>query len=235
MNGYSLRKSARICGIHYNTAFIWRHKILDALQIMADSVQLNGIIEADETFFSVSYKGNHSQGAFVMPRAAHKRGHSTKIRGISKEKVCVPCAVNRDGMSIAKASNLGRVSTKDLHKTYDGRIISGSTMVTDKMNSYYRFCKAGGIDLVQLKSGTSKKGIYHIQHVNNYHSRLKIFIDGFKGVSIKYLDNYLVWNNLVNYFKEDTFEKKNLFLRFVLSAPISETAMQIPCRRAIPA
>ena len=32
MNGYSLRKSARVCDIHYNTAFVWRHKILDALQ-----------------------------------------------------------------------------------------------------------------------------------------------------------------------------------------------------------
>ena len=32
MNGYSIRKTADICGIHRNTAFLWRHKILDALQ-----------------------------------------------------------------------------------------------------------------------------------------------------------------------------------------------------------
>ena len=56
INGYSLRKSAAICGIHYNTAFAWRHKILDALQKMADNVVLDGIVEADETFFAVSYK-----------------------------------------------------------------------------------------------------------------------------------------------------------------------------------
>lgn len=36
MNGLSIRKTAVACGIHRNTAFLWRHKILDALQNMAD-------------------------------------------------------------------------------------------------------------------------------------------------------------------------------------------------------
>ena len=57
MNGLSIRKTAVACGIHRNTAFLWRHKILDALQNMADDVTLDGIIEADETFFAISYKG----------------------------------------------------------------------------------------------------------------------------------------------------------------------------------
>ena len=46
MNGLSIRKTAVACGIHRNTAFLWRHKILDALQNMADDVTLDGIIEA---------------------------------------------------------------------------------------------------------------------------------------------------------------------------------------------
>ncbi len=110
INGFSVRKSANICGIHRNTAFAWRHKILGALQNMAESVVLDGIVEADETFFPLSYKGNHQRNkTFIMPRRAHKRGNATHIRGLSKEKVCVPCAVNRNGLSIAKASNLARV------------------------------------------------------------------------------------------------------------------------------
>lgn len=70
MNGFSVRKTASICGIHKDTAFIWRHKVLDALQNMAESVNLDGIIEADETFFAISYKGNHTRSTtFTMPRA----------------------------------------------------------------------------------------------------------------------------------------------------------------------
>ena len=43
LNGFSVRKAAEECGIHRNTAFAWRHKILDALQNMANDVILDGI------------------------------------------------------------------------------------------------------------------------------------------------------------------------------------------------
>ena len=186
LNGFSVRKAAEECGIHRNTAFAWRHKILDALQNMANDVILDGIVEADETFFTISYKGNHKKSKkFTMPREPHKRGNSTHVRGLSSEKVCVPCAVNRSGMSIAKVSNTGRVSTKDLHEIYDGRIDPSATLVTDKMNSYVRFSNANGIELVQLKTGKAKKGIYNIQHINSYHSQLKRFMKSFNGVSTK--------------------------------------------------
>ena len=189
LNGFSVRKAAEECGIHRNTAFAWRHKILDALQNMANDVILDGIVEADETFFTISYKGNHKKSKkFTMPREPHKRGNSTHVRGLSSEKVCVPCAVNRSGMSIAKVSNTGRVSTKDLHEVYDGRIDPSATLVTDKMNSYVRFSNANGIELVQLKTGKAKKGIYNIQHINSYHSQLKRFMKEFNVVSTKYLN-----------------------------------------------
>lgn len=78
-------------------------------------------------------------------------------RDLSHEKVCVPCAVNRNGLSIAKITNTGRVSTKDLHHIYDGRIESNSTFVTDKMNSYVRFTNSIAIELIQLKTGQDKE------------------------------------------------------------------------------
>lgn len=140
---------------------------------MANSVTLNGIIEADETFFRLPFKGNHKTSkTFTMPRASHKRGEAISTKGLSKEQVCVPCAVDRTGLSIAKVSNLGRVATKNLHSVYDGRIDNNSTLVTDKMNSYVRFANSNGLDLIQLKTGKSKKEIYHIQHINSYLSSM---------------------------------------------------------------
>jgi hypothetical protein len=35
-----------------------------------------------------------------------------------------------------------------------------------------------------------KRGIYHIQNVNGYHSRLKGWLLPFKGVATKYLNSY---------------------------------------------
>ncbi len=221
MNGMSVRKTAFVCGIHRNTAFAWRHKVLGALQNMADSVTLDGIIEADETFFALSYKGNHKKSTtFIMPRRAHKRGNSTHLRGLSHEKVCVPCAVNRNGLSIAKATNTGKIATKNLHAVYDNRIASGSVMVTDLMNSYKRFTNANGIDLIQLKGGRAKKGIYNIQRVNSYHNELKLFMSRFKGVSTKHLNNYLIWHNFINYAPESEIDKRTILMRFVFTQNI---------------
>ena len=235
LNGLSVRKTAEICGIHRNTAFVWRHKILDALQNMAEDVVLDGIVEADETFFALSYKGNHKTSkTFTMPRESRKRGKSSHKRGLSHEKVCVPCAVNRNGLSIAKATNVGRVSSKDLHGLYDGRIESDSILVTDKMNSYVRFANAQDLYLVQLKTGKTIKGIYNIQHINNYHSQLKRFMRAFNGVATKYLNNYLVWHNFVNYAKETFAEKRNILLSFALTTPQKETYKDLSHRPSIP-
>ena len=107
MNGLSIRKTAVACGIHRNTAFLWRHKILDALQNMADDVTLDGITEADETF-------SPSRTRAIIARVRHLLCHAKLISVVilhiseacPKEKVCVPCAVNRNGLSISKITIL---------------------------------------------------------------------------------------------------------------------------------
>ena len=90
------------------------------------------------------------------------------------------------------------------------------------------------MELVQLATGKSKKGFFHIEHINNYHSRLKEFIRPFKGVATKYLNNYLVWYNLVEYAKETTTEKEQIFLSFVLTTQIDEKCRDISKRPPLP-
>jgi len=145
INGLPLRESAFICKIHRNTAFMWRHKVLVALQKITEDINLSGIVEADETFFPVSYKGNHKKSSFKLPRIVHKRGKSIHTRGLSYEQVCVPCALDRNGNSISKISNLVRIKTKDLHYVFDGKIEEKATLCTDRMNSYVRFANSNKI------------------------------------------------------------------------------------------
>lgn len=56
MNKFSIRECAEVCNISTQTAFNWRHKVLDALQNMQSEAHLKGVVEADETFFALSYK-----------------------------------------------------------------------------------------------------------------------------------------------------------------------------------
>lgn len=234
MNGASIRKSAEICNIHKNTAFHWRHKILDTLQGMQDNVSLNGIVEADETYLPISYKGNHSKDNFVMPRKARKRGKQIHKSGLSDEYVCIPCAVNRKGKSIGRVSKLGKVSSACIDKTLGTKIEKSSVLCTDKEQAYRRFSKERELNLKQMEIGQSIKGIYNIQHINAYHSDLKTFLRPFKGVSTKYLNNYLVWNNLVIHATETVTEKKKIFREYVLTEPITIHCRDISNRPALP-
>ena len=70
-----LREITEICDISLPTAHDWRIKMTDILLKMTDNIKLNGIVESDETYTRLSFKGNHSKSKnFVMPREVHKKG-----------------------------------------------------------------------------------------------------------------------------------------------------------------
>lgn len=179
--------------ISTRTVFYWRHKILNALKQIG-SPQLNGIVEVDETFFRLSYKGQ-KQG---LPRKARKRGGQAKKRGISKEQVCVLTAIDRNKNNWMKSVCLGRISTQNLEDDFIGKVTADSVLVTDKHSSYTRFCKDQGLQHESAHASSLRRGAYHLQNVNSLHSQIKRFMKRFNGVATKYLDNYLVywqWRN----------------------------------------
>lgn len=194
----SLRRCAEICDISLETAFRWRHKILDALQNMQSNITLKGVIESDETFFALSFKGTKKEN-FSIPRETHNRGHSVSTRGLSKEMVCVPCIVNHEGMFEGRISNLGKPKVQDLEKVINNRIEQGSIFVTDSLRGYQKVAVSNDLVHVRIPRGRYKSGSFNINTVNSYHSELKRMVNGnFKGVATKYLNNYIVYNNFVN-------------------------------------
>ena len=233
----TLKETSEECGISMTTAFTWRHKVLDALHEMTDKVYLDGVVEADETFFDVSYKGNHK--GFTLPREPHKRGHSVHTKGLSSEKVCVPCAVNEAGVSYAKPAKTGKVSSECISKVFDGMISPHATLCTDNEKAYLDFARERKIRLVQM--GTDSRVIakdgktYGIQRINAYHSRLKGFLQKFHGVSSKYLGNYIVWHGLMENNRRKRAELFSLLLACVLTIRKTVYGRDIPRRPALPA
>ena len=102
------------------------------------------------------------------------------------------------------------------------------------MNSYVRFAKSKNIQLIQLKSGKEKRGIYNIQKINNYHSKLKKFMTTFNGVSTKYLNNYLVWHTWFDMKGHTQLEKADLFLAKAVAVAMSVKHRKLSNRPAIP-
>lgn len=232
----TLQEASEECGISMSTAFSWRHKILDALHEMNDKVFLDGRVEADETFFNVSYKGNHK--SFTLPREPHKRGNSVSTKGLSSEKVCVPCAVSEAGFSYARPGKTGKVSSYCIKKIFDGIIAPGATLCTDNEKAYVNFAKVQGIRLIQMDTEcrvTENQGAeYGIQRINAYHSRLKGFLRRFHGVSTKYLGNYLVWNDVLANSRRNREEVMELLLSQILTVRILLRNRDIPRRPPLP-
>ena len=234
--GLSLDKTAERCGITHPTAFVWRHKVLDAIGEALKGTELTGIVEADEAFLPVSYKGDKkafdSGGSGREPR---KRGGGNHRRGLSDELVCLPCAIDRKGKAVSRVAKLGKCSAAAVKAVLGGHVSGKATLCTDGDASYRKFSKDNGNGLMQIKGGKGTvKGIYHIQHLNAYHSKLKAFLASFKGVSSKYLNNYLTWNNVVGARRGGLAEKARTLLDLVVSALFSETSLSIPKRSPLP-
>lgn len=229
----TIRQCATCCRISKSSSFDWRHKILDALQNMHNEVVLNGIIESDETYFGLSFKG--CKNPDILTRLPHKRGGSNHVRGISDELVCVPCSVNLNGLSIGKITNLGRPTTDELSGFIKGRIEEGSFFVTDSLNSYDQIAEDNNLTHIKIESGKHKNGMFNIQKINSYHSELKRMINNlFKGVATKYLNNYVVYHNFVNIAKESMIEKARILKEFVCSTLCNSRGCKVNLRDAIP-
>ena len=234
--GLTIDQSAERCGITHYTSFMWRHKILDALSEGSKDTELTGIVEADETYMPVSYKGGSK--AFMdgsVGREPRRRGGEIHTRGLSDELVCVPCAIDRRGNAVSRIAKLGKSSTQAVRGVLGGHVRQGATLCTDEDSSYKRFAKDNENTLVQIKGGKkSVKGIYHIQHLNAYHSGLKSFLAQFKGVSSKYLNNYLIWNNEIERQEVSLAEKTEAALRQIVSVLFEVTCSALTKRPAIP-
>jgi hypothetical protein len=77
-------------------------------------------------------------------------------------------------------------------------------------------CKNKGGRPYRFKSDGKQrvKDVYHIQNVNNYHSRLKRWIDRFNGVATKYLQHYLAWFRYLDSkeYENTTSNKKSMLV-----------------------
>ncbi len=198
VQGNSVRKSAKACGIHRNTSFRWRHRFLSLPQKQQAS-QLEGIAEADETFFLESFKGKKKG----LPRAARKRGGKAKKPGLSDEQV--PVLICRDRSGQTADAVLEKVNSDTVGKVLKPLLAKDTMLCADGSSIYVRVAREQDIPLkaVNVKAGIRVVDqIFHIQNVNAYDSRLKGWMRRFHGVATAYLSSYLGWRRLLDHFRD---------------------------------
>jgi transposase-like protein len=191
--GMSIKKIAKEIGISIQTSFDWRHKILTSLSDFTPKT-LSDVVECDELELALSNKGSKS-----LQREPRKRGNDFKRNQESEEitVVQVVTAVQRNGEKYLRAVESKRLSSEQITKALDGKLANQTTLITDKHPSYKLYAREN--QTLKHKSVLAKEHVskadknVHLQHVNNTHAQLRAFLLPFKGVSSKYLQNYLNW------------------------------------------
>lgn len=186
---HPLRQAAATLEVHRNTTLRWRHRFLDGMK--ADrSTTLQGVAEADETYFLESRKGCRK-----LDRPARQRGGKATKPGLSNELVCVLVARDRTGQTLDWVTGRGQMSKVQLSNALQPVLARDVLLVSDGNPTYHYFAQDAGIshDAVNLSAGLRVNGAVHIQNVNAYHGRLKQWLNRFHGVATHYLDNYLGW------------------------------------------
>lgn len=226
IDGLSIRAICDKLQISIQTSFDWRHKILNSFK-KTGCEKFEGIIESDETFFLYSEKGNKQ----IQNRKARKRGGVAQKRGINDEHVAVITACDRQNNIHIEAGALGRISEKDIDKAIGKKVNESNLLCCDGHNSYKAFAKNKDISIEIIKSterAKVKNKIYHIQNVNNLHSRMKSWFEKFHGVATKYLSNYLSgFSTMIRIKKEKGMDKVNNIFEFICKDSMHKTAIDI--------
>jgi len=82
-------------------------------------------------------------------------------------------------------------------------------LCSDTKPAYKAFANAYHFTLetINLSKNEHTNGIVHVQNVNAYDSRLKLWMKRFHGVATKYLESYLGWMRLLDREKNITAEQ----------------------------
>ena len=199
-DGLTVREAAWDVGVCVDTAFRWRHRFLQNVQ-NHQPTGVSGILEVDETWVRRSEKGCRKLG-----RKPRKRGEKTKGSG-RHSKDWVPVLVGRArGRPHTVDKVLDRVTGAEVTDALKDAIVPGETVLcTDGHSAYLHLQRTLDVQTKSFKASAAHHGldkVYHVQSANNYHERLKTWINrGLRGVATKYLPNYLAWQRLVSWDK----------------------------------
>lgn len=192
--GISVRKSAAACEVHRNTAFRWRHRFL-TLPNGSKPARLAGIAEADEAFFLESFKGEKK----AMQRSPRKRGSKASKRGLSDEQI--PVLICRDRSGSTTDFILEKDDRTHIYEALKPVVASDAILCTDGSRAMIGVARKMGLTHrpVNLAAGIRVvAGVYHVQNVNAYGSRLKTWMRRFNGVATRHLANYLGWRRYLD-------------------------------------
>lgn len=99
---------------------------------------------------------------------------------------------------------LKKVNGEEVKNVIQPILAKDSMLCADGSSIYVRVARELDVPLkaVNVKAGVRVlEQVFHVQNVNAYDSRLKIWMNRFHGVATVYLPNYLGWRRILDHFR----------------------------------
>jgi transposase-like protein len=200
----SCRALAARLGVDKMTVWRWRMRILAVLRGLG-AARLGGIVEADEKFFRESRKGSrewvrHAREPARFPKPDRPRWRDFRRlgrllpAGLSKWQIPVLALADRAGGR--RADMLPDRRAESLVAVLDAHVGADAVLCSDGDGAYGLFARACRLPHYRLNAKAGPRVIdtaFHIQTVNNLHSRFEAFMRPFCGPATKNLPGYAAW------------------------------------------
>lgn len=192
--GTTVRRAAEQVEVHRTTAFRWRHRMLARVK-QDQQTPLQGIVEVAVMVVPESHKGHRT-----LQRPAHTPYGKGRPHGSSADQVGVLVARDREGRTHDVVTGKGPFTTAPLVTHLAPALGRHVLLVTDSHPAYRRFTRQHHITHHTIKacSGADGRGAIHTQNVDGYCSRLRAWLQHFRGVATRYLDNYCGWRRAID-------------------------------------
>jgi hypothetical protein len=200
----SIRQLSRLLGLNKYTIWRWRMIILRMLS-GASSDAFSGIVEADETYQRESRKGSREWVKYLRGKGSHPQPPRLRwyeygkkgipmMRGLSRWQLPILTVADRSGAR--RFQRIPGRSNGAIHMALAPIVAADCVLCTDGLDGYAAFAKYSGMEHCVIKTKPGQKTVsktYHIQNINNLHSRYDEFIKPFRGPASKHLEGYLQW------------------------------------------
>jgi len=219
----SLSELTKRLKISRQTAFNWRHKLLNALE--NNQIKFSSeIVEYDDVFMLLSRKGR--QNMDISKESWYRKWRRHQV-GESKYNTKIFVAYGRTSKQLdLTLATMGKVTKKSLEKYFTKDKFDNVTVHSDRHPSYMAFFDDANVQHHSFKASSThvnwtNKDV-HVQSLNAHVNGLKEFTNGYlKGVSTKYINSYLKWYMFIHEVKQ--FLNRKIELDTTLQYNIADT------------
>lgn len=202
---HSIRSSAFDNRNAESTGRYWLKKIFLVLKNIQDDVILSGNVYIDEKFFTVIKKDIQKKDG-------------KKLRGISKNKICVATGTSSSG-SFFLVTHASKLSEKESLNSYGKHIKRGSTIVHDLEKAHNILIetlslKSKSYDSSKLKGLPDDKN--PLQPINKIHDLLNKFMSAHGGYNRQELQDWLNLFWFIQNGPKDRYDKVLLFIKLAI-------------------